>query len=314
MSKDYHMKNTFSVGLLTYNNTERFRECISYIPNLDSVPFLVINDGSPYDYKEYRSDMIILQNHTNKKISKCKNHLLKYLMTYDTDWIFIIEDDMKIKDPHVFERYIEVANDSGILHFNYALHGKDNWNDTRTNPMPRLTYSNGVSLYECAGGCFQMYHRSVIEKIGLYDEFFVNSWEHLDMTYRATLSGFHTPYWLAADIADSKDFIEQIDYELESTISTNKRNPHYYEGLYYWKFKYGKWVADIPDWINERFHPDELMKMFLCRQYDELSSLFMNHYKASESTFFNEDYKHGQVFEHVWGFIDKNNKTILYTQ
>jgi hypothetical protein len=142
----------------------------------------------------------------------------------------------------------------------------------------------------------------------------VNSWEHLDMTYRATLSGFHTPYWLAADITNSKDFIEQIDYEIESTISTNKRNPHYYEGLYYWKFKYGKWVADIPDWIHEKFHPDELMKMFFYRQYDDLSALFTNYYKTNESTFFNKDYTHGQVFENVWGFVDKNNKTTLYTQ
>lgn len=306
------MKNTYSVGLVTHNNIDRFRECISYIPNMNDVPFLVVNDGSPYDSKEYRNDMVIIQNHINKKIAKSKNILLKYLMTFDTEWIFIIEDDMKIKDPHVFKRYIEVANDSGVLHLNYALHGKDNWNEERTLPLPRLVYQNGIALYEYAGGCFQLYHRSVIEKIGYYDEFFKNAWEHLDMTYRATLGGYHTPYWLPSDIVDSHNFIEQIDYQIESTISTSKNNPYYYEGLYYWKFKYGKWVSDIPDWINVQFHTDEIMNMFQQRKYSELSDLFMNYYKHEESLFFNKNYTQGQVFENVWGFIDENNKPILY--
>lgn len=308
------MNNKYSVGLITYNNVNRFRECISYIPNLHSIPFLVVNDGYPYDPKEYRDDMVILQNRNNKKIAKSKNHILKYLMTFDTDWIFIIEDDMKIKDPKIFDRYIEVANDSGILHFNFALHGKDNWTPDKTIPLPRLIYSNGVSLYEYAGGCFQLYHRSVIEKIGLYDEFFKNAWEHLDMTYRATLSGFHTPYWLASDITNSQNFLEQIDAESESTISSNKKNPYYYEGLYYWKFKYGKWVSDIPDWINEQYHPDEIMKMFYYRQYRDLSKLFFNYYKTNNCLFFDKEFKHGHVFENVWGFTDRNNNPILYTK
>lgn len=306
------MKNTYSVGLVTHNNLNRFRECISYIPSMDTVPFLIVNDGNPYDSKEYRNDSIIIQNHTNKKIAKSKNTLLKYLMTFDTEWIFIIEDDMKIKDSHVFKRYIEVANDSGVLHLNYALHGKDNWNEERTLPLPRLVYQNGIALYEYAGGCFQLYHRSVIEKIGYYDEFFKNAWEHLDMTYRATLGGYHTPYWLPSDIADSHNFIEQIDYQTESTISTSNSNPYYYEGLYYWKFKYGKWVADIPDWINVQFHTDEIMNMFQQRKYSELSDLFMNYYKQENSLFFDKNYREGQVFENVWGFIDENNKPILY--
>ena len=83
------MKNTYSVGLLTYNNVDRFKECISYIPDLSHIPFLVINDGTPYDSKEYRNDMTIIQNHKNKKISKSKNLLLKYLMTFSCTEVLI---------------------------------------------------------------------------------------------------------------------------------------------------------------------------------------------------------------------------------
>jgi DNA repair exonuclease SbcCD ATPase subunit len=39
------MKNTYSLGLITHNNIERFRECISYIPKMDNIPFIVVNDG-----------------------------------------------------------------------------------------------------------------------------------------------------------------------------------------------------------------------------------------------------------------------------
>ena len=302
------MKNTYSVGLITYNYLDRFRECVANIPNMKGKPFIVVNDGIPYDPKEYRDDMIVLQHHRNKKISKSKNDAIQYLLTFDTEWIFIMENDMKILDASVFEYYIEVANKSGLKHLNFALHGQDNWNTERTQPMPRLMYNNGLSLYNYAGGCFQLYHRSVFERVGLYDEFYKNCWEHLDMTYRTTLAGFHTPFWLAADVNNAHLFIEQIDYKEQSDVSSREKNPNYYEGLFYWKFKYGSWVANIPEWINDTYHTDIIVDMFQKRQYQELSNIFMDYYKDIQSPFFNRDYKYGHVFDNVWGNVDDSGR------
>jgi GT2 family glycosyltransferase len=282
------MKSKYSIGLLTHNNVPRFRECISYIPYNKRVPFVVINDGNPYDISEYRDDMTVIQHPVNRKISRSKNDAIQYLLSFNTEWIFLMENDMRLIDPKVFERYIEVANDSGLLHLNYDLHGNDNWNEGRINPKPRLVYGDrGIALYSYAGGCFQLFHRSLFEKIGYFDEYYQNCWEHLDLTFRITLSGYHTPYWLSADVIDSHNLIKQIDYNIESTVSTESINDYYRKGLDYWKDKFGMWVGDIPDWVNPEHHTDIIMEMLKEKRYDELSVIYHNFYNRDGGKFFN---------------------------
>ena len=282
------MKSKYSIGLLTHNNVPRFRECISYIPYNKRVPFVVINDGNPYDISEYRDDMTVIQHPVNRKISRSKNDAIQYLLSFNTEWIFLMENDMRLIDPKVFERYIEVANDSGLLHLNYDLHGNDNWNEGRINPKPRLVYGDrGIALYSYAGGCFQLFHRSLFEKIGYFDEYYQNCWEHLDLTFRITLSGYHTPYWLSADVIDSHNLIKQIDYNIESTVSTESINDYYRKGLDYWKDKFGMWVGDIPDWVNPEHHTDIIMEMLKEKRYEELSIIYHNFYNRDGGKFFN---------------------------
>ena len=282
------MKSKYSIGLLTHNNVPRFRECISYIPYNKRVPFVVVNDGNPYDISEYRDDMTVIQHPVNRKISRSKNDAIQYLLSFNTEWIFLMENDMRLIDPKVFERYIEVANDSGLLHLNYDLHGNDNWNEGRINPKPRLVYGDrGIALYSYAGGCFQLFHRSLFEKIGYFDEYYQNCWEHLDLTFRITLSGYHTPYWLSADVIDSHNLIKQIDYNIESTVSTESINDYYRKGLDYWKDKFGMWVGDIPDWVNPEHHTDIIMEMLKEKRYEELSIIYHNFYNRDGGKFFN---------------------------
>ena len=282
------MKSKYSIGLLTHNNVPRFRECITYIPYNKRVPFVVVNDGNPYDISEYRDDMTVIQHPVNRKISRSKNDAIQYLLSFNTEWIFLMENDMRLIDPKVFERYIEVANDSGLIHLNYDLHGNDNWYEGRINPKPRLVYGDrGIALYSYAGGCFQLFHRSLFEKIGYFDEYYQNCWEHLDLTFRITLSGYHTPYWLSADVIDSHNLIKQIDYNIESTVSTESINDYYRKGLDYWKDKFGMWVGDIPDWVNPEHHTDIIMEMLKEKRYDELSVIYHNFYNRDGGKFFN---------------------------
>lgn len=306
------MKNSYGLGLITYNNIDRFRRCISHIPNMDGKPFVIINDGTPYDISEYREDMVVLQHQRNKKIARSKNDALQYLLSFDVEWLFVMENDMLIKDTKVFDRYIEVANDSGLLHLNFALHGNDNWNMDRTHPSPRLIYDSGLSLYRYAGGCFQMYHRSVFEKVGVYDEYYKNCWEHLDLTYRTTLAGYHTPFWLSADVVNSNELIEQIDYENQTLVSSQDVNDFYFQGLYYWKFKFGDWVSDIKDWINPEYHTDIIIDMFKQRKYEELSILFHTFYKNDNSVYFNKDFKTGHIWDDVYGKVDDNSEISIF--
>lgn len=307
------MKDSYGLGLITYNNPERFRKCVSGIPDMNGKPFIVVNDGDSYDISEYRKDMVVLQHSENKKIAKSKNDALRYLLSYDVEWIFIMEDDMFIKDSDVFDKYIDVAKSSGVLHLNFALHGDDNWSLKREYPKPRLIYNNELALYNFAGGCFQLYHKSIFDKVDLYDEFYKNCWEHLDLTYRITLAGYHTPFWLSSDIVNSHHLIEQLDYDNQTNTSDPLVNEYYYEGLYYWKFKFGNWVSDIPEWLNPEFHTDVIMGLFKSKRYDVLSNLFENYYKKENSIFFNKEYKHGHVWENCYGAFNSEGKPFIYT-
>jgi hypothetical protein len=307
------MKKSYGLALITHNNIERFKKSVSSIPFMDERPFIIINDGLPYDISDYRDDMIVLQHGRNKKISKTKNDALQYLLTHDIDWIFIMEDDMFIKDSSVFDKYIDVAENSGLLHLNFALHGDDNWNETREYPNPKLVYDSDVALYNNAGGCFQLFHRSIFDKVDIYDEYYKNCWEHLDLTFRITLAGYHTPFWLSADIVNSQNFIEQLDYKEQTNTSDYYVNDKYFEGLYYWKFKFGIWVADIPIWLEPIYHTDKIMEMFKEKRYNELSEIFYNYYKNENSPFFNKEYKHGHVWDNVYGATNDKNKLFIYS-
>lgn len=294
------MKHNFGLGLITYNNIDRFRECISTIPNLGGRPFVVVNDGDPYDINEYRPDMILVQHVENKKIAKTKNDAIRYLMSHDVEWIFIMENDILIKDHGVFDRYIDVAIESGLMHLNFALHGDDNWKPGRTEPNPRLTYHSGLALYRYAGGCFQLFHRSLIEQVGLFDEYYINCWEHLDLTFRATLAGLHTPFWLAADIVNAHHYLEQSPVHQESTTSTLEVNNHYWDGLYYWHYKYGSWFGNTKDWINPEFHSDRVVDMFKNKKYKELEALFKEYYHNDNGFYFNHDLQESHIIDNTW--------------
>jgi hypothetical protein len=132
------------------------------------------------------------------------------------------------------------------------------------------------------------------------------------MTYRTTLAGFHTPFWLSADVNNSHHYLEQIDYKEQSDVSSKDINPNYYEGLFYWKFKFGSWVANIPEWINETYHTNIVMEMFQERRYEELSKLFMNYYRNEQSPFFNTEYKYGNVYDNVWGKVDDSGNLMIF--
>jgi len=74
----------------------------------------------------------------NQGVAKSKNLALKDLMDSGCDHIFLMEDDIYIKNPKVFESYINASKASGIQHFNYSQHGMMNKSWPGGNPNPRI--------------------------------------------------------------------------------------------------------------------------------------------------------------------------------
>ena len=250
-------------AVITYNRPEYFKRCINSIPALDQL--VVVNDGNPYDSSLYPNTVKELIQHThNKSVGVSKNEAMRYLIQTGCDSIFLIEDDMLIKNEKVFEDYIKLASATGIWHLNFGYHGPANRKpDGTKNPRLVVEYKNDLKLAlnpNCVGAV-SYYLRGVIKNVGYMDEKFNNAWEHVEHTYRIIKAGLHPPFWWFADLANSDEYIqEQASSTVSTTIShTPEWIKNMQEGAAWYQFKHGFIPTKTPDTNPERVV--ELLKL-----------------------------------------------------
>jgi glycosyltransferase involved in cell wall biosynthesis len=215
------MSKKIGLGVVTYNRPEYFKKIFKSIPihKLDSI--VVVNDGTPYGELE----VPLIQHETNKGVGVSKNDALRFLLEKDCDYFFLMEDDIIIKDPDVFQKYIDTSEETGIQHFNYSQHGLMNKLPNTETPAPktRIEYKNGISieLFSNCVGAFSFYTRKCIDGVGLLDEDFHNALEHVEHTFNIIKKDMHPPFWWFADIADSNNYLSDIPWSPQtSTISS----------------------------------------------------------------------------------------------
>ena len=245
--------NKIGVGIVTCNREEMFKKCVNSIP--DSIENLVVvNDATPYSQSSYPAKVNkLIQNQIHKPVGVSKNILLRYFLEGDFDHIFLLEDDIYIIDPQVFEKYIKAAETTGILHFNYGYHGPGN-KDSNGLPHPRCVVDYGndikIALNLNVLGAFSYYHRIVIEKAGYMDERFNNAWEHVEHTERIARAGYHPPFWWFADVYKSYELIGELDPpQAQSVIRRDKSlNLKYMtEGIAIFKESLGYIPSEMPN-------------------------------------------------------------------
>lgn len=251
MYGDKEMNNKIGVGVVTCKREEFFKNCINSIPNVDTL--VVVNDGTPYDSSSYPSKVKdVIQHEKNKCVGVSKNELLRYLIQDGCDHIFLVEDDMLIKNPQVFDEYIKLASATGIWHLNFGYHGPANKRpDGTKNPRLVVEYKNGMKLAlnpNCVGAV-SYYLRNVIKNVGYIDERFVNCWDHVEHTYRIIKAGLHPPFWWFADLANSDEYIqEQASSEVNTTITrTPEWIKNFTEGAAWYQHKHGWIPTKTPD-------------------------------------------------------------------
>lgn len=204
------MSNKIGVGIITCDRPDYLKKVIKSLNDVSIDKLTIINDGE----RQLDGGKIKVHNNIPSKqgVGRAKNQALKYLK--DCDYIFLIEDDVIVKDKTALEKYIKASKFSGIQHFNFAFHGVDNY---LPNGQPairlKLDYSPEISicLYPNVYGAFSMYTKKCIEEVGLMDEFYYNAMEHVDHTAAIIKAGMHPPFRWFADIADSNKYIEEID-------------------------------------------------------------------------------------------------------
>jgi GT2 family glycosyltransferase len=268
------------VGIITCNRPEYLKNLLQTIP-VDKVSSLVIiNDGDVKNKIDLKSIGVWIQNEQNLGVGKSKNKAMKHLYDEGCDYIFIIEDDMLIKDKDVFEKYIQAYKKSGIHHFNYGpgspfnrkqdiafdLHNRHLLNQ-HSEPNPRLVFDYGdgvkVALYEHTVAMFSFFTREVLEKVGYLDEDFYNAWEHVDHTYRIIKAGYHPPFWWFADIADSDKLLTEAPGAIDNSSIANKSEQwqkNVYGGREIYKKKHGHY-PNMPPPVTKQEVVDAVKKL-----------------------------------------------------
>ena len=210
------------VGIVTYNRPSFFLKCFNSIPV--DIELVVVNDGADFSDIEklkQKRHFDYIHNNVNLGVGKSKNILFKQLLAKDCDHIFLIEDDIVIKDKSVFKEYIKARNLTGIQHFNFGYHGPANKNGVSGGPpKPRFIVDYGntkIAINHHSVGAFCYYTKDVLKKVGLIDEEYTNAFEHVDHDYRIAKAGYSTPYWNFADMANSCDFLEEIECSEKSS-------------------------------------------------------------------------------------------------
>jgi len=231
------------IGVITCNRQGFFERCIRSLPTGHTT--VVINDGKPYAEEAYPPWVTkVTQHEYNKGVGPAKNEAMKFLYEHKCDHIFLLEDDIEIVDPSVFDLYIETAKRSGIYHLNYGGHGGGN-RDKDGNVVVRKTVeTNGtkVDLYRNILGAFSYYFKGIVKHVGYMDEKFHNAWEHVDHTQQCIAKGLHPPFWWFADAHRSYDYIRDIKANHEgSEIRKDQRNwmENLQRGAEYYKSKWG---------------------------------------------------------------------------
>jgi GT2 family glycosyltransferase len=119
------VNESIGVGLITCNSVSKFQQSAHLITDCIDF-FVVVNDGKPYPEDVYPKNAVLIQHSENKGVAVSKNDALKFLMRNNCTHLFLIEDDVLIKNPLVFEAYIKAFKVSGLRHLNYALQGPHN--------------------------------------------------------------------------------------------------------------------------------------------------------------------------------------------
>lgn len=246
------IKNKIGVGITTYNSESYFAELYNSIDKSNIDQLVVVNGGNPYD-NTYECKWI--QHSVNKYPATCRNECIKYLVEEaNCEHIFLIEDDMLIKDSLIFNKYIEAAQTSNLKYLCFVSTSPGAGSPSKRTPRLTVEYSKDVSISFYRNMCneFTYHHASVFSELGYYDESsFMRNGFDVDMAYRESLIGkWTTPFWWFPDITNSDHYIQNNPIaisRLQNQRSDGSRSELIAKTWDYFNKKHGLYVQQIKD-------------------------------------------------------------------
>lgn len=239
--------NKIGVAITTFNRPEYYNQVISSIPQ-DRVEYIVVvNDGAERGGAYVNAAQVdrVIVNQEQSGIAVCKNQAIRYLLEKDCEHLFIIEDDIIVKDPNVFDEYIKAANSTGIHHLCFE---KVAGNEKTLVDTLLMSDGTKIGFYKNPQGAFMYINANLIKKLGYFDEGYTNAFEHIDFAYNLIQKKVAPPFWYFPDILNSDQYLEEIKGSPQNSTITNKER--YQENLeksaQHFIKKWGHFTADIP--------------------------------------------------------------------
>ena len=235
------------VVLLTYNRPDYYAKVLESLTNEEFDTLVVVNDGENA-YVQDEDAEIVIRNKAQLGVATSKNIGIKALLNHDSDiqHIFIIEDDIIIKNPKVFREYIKAAESTGIHHLCYEKVAGNEKTLKYTLKQP-----DGVKLgfYANPQGAFMYVNKSILKKLGMFDEGYTNAFEHIDFEYNLIKNGVAPPFWYFPDLLNSEDYLTDIEGSSENSSITNKDKyqENWDRSANHFIQKWGHFTNAIPD-------------------------------------------------------------------
>lgn len=234
------------LAVVTYKRLSFLKQCIDSLNKNNwggATCRVVVDDHSDTpEYEKYLNELrdngiMVIENVENSGVATSKNHGLTWMWEEGCTDMFLMEDDITMKDPKTCIKYIAYAKSHDLQHMNFGLHGYMN--------VGKGFYNyEGVWCYPECVGAFSYYTREVIDVVGFMDTKFKNAWEHVEHTFRICEYVYTTPFWQFADHPQSGDMLQEIPQSINMSVirprSDWQENIH--KGKDYFIQKHGRWL------------------------------------------------------------------------
>lgn len=193
------------IGIPTYDRLESLKLTVKSLRAYTDIQhdLCVVIDGSSDLTKDWLIDNHVdhIFHEQNRGVCYAKNKILQKFRDYD--YIFIIEDDVRLVKHGLLSLYIRAIKVFHIQHWNFLAP----WQ--RESRRPNMT-RNGLTMMfsKKLGGALSVYTKKVIEKVGAFNPQFKGyGYGHCEYTLRAHRAGLTTPWNEFAHLVDAEDYV-----------------------------------------------------------------------------------------------------------
>lgn len=160
----------------------------------------------------------------DSNIAKGKNKALKEALRSPYNYFFLVEENCKVLDDDVYDKFIEVSKATGIEALMWA----------RGDVNKKLPFDDDryIQYYTDFASAFSMFTRNAVETVGLMDEKMPpNTWQDIEYAKRIGDAGLSSPFGIFAAPRGVDNYFEITPNE------TYKNVAQLDEALKYWEAK-----------------------------------------------------------------------------